>query len=322
MDNCTEFLNHWRHSNSCVTRCSLIDNFIELISNEPLWDKDDISYSDYLKDLRRATRQNKVKSLSYEEEQQLIIQKCNGDSVAFERLVISQLGSVITIARKYQNLGLSLNDLISEGNIGLIEAVRKMTPDRFRLYSYAKWYIKSYILNAIDRYGGQIHYPQNIIQNIRKIQKAINTLLLSKGVSPSYDEVEEMCDLDINLIELLMKYIHSEVSIDKLNNYFGGDIFNELKDSVIYPHGYFSNQLTKKQYFESLKIETERALQQLDDRERQILKMSFGIGGIEYDLKEISEKFELTRERSRQIKEKAIRKLKGKRLKSLKQYLE
>lgn len=317
------FFTHWSSNDNYLTSDFIIDYFINLVNNEPLWEKDQLCYEIYKKDVNKIQKRCKVTSLDYKDEQTLIELKCNGDSEVFKKLIYSQMPYVIYIAKKYQNFGLPLNDLISEGNLGLIEAIKRIEPRGFRVSSYATSFISGYIRDAIDKYGTQIHHPVNIHQNIRKLQKAIDKLESQNAVQPSYEEIAEVVNIDIESVANIMSYINSEVSIEQLSAYFGDSfIFDDYINSACNPHFNFSNEaIDEELYGESLEIEIDSSCRGLSDREYKILKMFFGIGCKKKELEEIATQFDLTRERVRQIKEKAIRRLKGQKSKKLREYL-
>lgn len=288
----------------------VIDLIQELLADEPLWLIDDFSYKLYCKEIR------KYRFPDYDEEQRLMLQASKGDDSAINKLFLSHLGLVIHIARKYQNRGLPLNDLISEGNIGLYNAIHKVDPNRsFRFGTYAVWYIRAAIKNAIARDGNVVHYPFTIISYSRRIQKFISSFELQNGVSPSEEEIIQATGIAEKDIEYAFIYDNSAVSIDLYYDLFYD--FDQFLCGSANPYEEPDCDL----YQESLTIEMTDVLDQLTNREKLILKRCFGIGCNEEDLNMIAQDLDMTRERVRQIKEKAIRKLKGLRSKSLKQYL-
>lgn len=309
----SEQLFHWSSNVNCQNIESFLCNYTILLENEPQWENDQLSYYLYTKEIKKIQKKYGVSTLGEKEEKRLVRLKCDGDTEAFEKLVVSQLPYVINIAKKYQNLGLPLNDLISEGNLGLIEAIKKIEPSYFRVSSYIAPYIRSSICTALNKYSLQIHYPAKIHQNLRKIQKAINKIELQTGFQPSHAEIAAISNLDLDLIEILMTYINHEFSIDKFIQNYGQESFEKLTTEREF--------IEEEQYNESLKIEVRRALRHLYKREEEILKLILGIDCKELTLEEIGANFNITRERVRQIKENAIIRLKGDKSKLLRQFI-
>lgn len=285
-----------------------LDLLQAILVDQRLWVADELSLKLYKKEIRR------FKPLEYDEEQQLMERAEKGDTFAIERLVLSNLGFVINVARKYQNLGLPINDLISEGNFGLIKAARKVQGNRFRFKSFAIYEIRSSILQALYKHGCSIHYPTDIQTKFRRIQKFILKFELSYGYCPTDEEVAEGLNMTIEAVENVRYIVPQEMSLDLLSAYIAD---NELFETIIGGLETIDAELNS----ESCYIDIDEALKKLSDREREILKMFFGIGCEEMTLVEIGNKIDLTPERTRQIKEKAIRRMKGQRSKHLKKYL-
>lgn len=282
--------------------------FQEILADQRLWEVDELSFKLYKKDIRR------FKPLGYDEEQQLMEKAAKGDTFAIERLVLSNLGFVIHVARKYQNLGLPLNDLISEGNIGLIKAAQKIQNNRFRFRSFAIYEIRGSILQAIYKHRYLIHYPTNVLTKFRRIQKFITKFELINGYCPTEGEIADGLNMAIEIVEDMRDIVLQEMSLDLLFDYIAdAELFETIVDGL----EMFDSEFNA----ESLYIDIDETLDKLYDYERKILKMFFGIGCDEITLFEIGDKFGLTKERTRQIKEKAIRKLKGLRSKNLRKYL-
>ncbi|MBD5369257.1 MAG: sigma-70 family RNA polymerase sigma factor [Bacteroides sp.] len=315
----SELLKNWQNnSHTYLTKLLILDSFAELCLNEPLREIDELSYNIYRKEIKHVQKLNHVKSLNYEEEQSLIKQKCKGNQEAFNKLIYYQLPTVINIARKYRNCGLPLNDLISEGNIGMMEAIRKVEPGRFRLCSYTKYYIKSFIHNAINKYGGQIYYPQNLIQNISVIKKTINRLELRLGHTPSLDEIAEASNIDIELIDDILQFNNVEISLDKLALYLGD---KHILDELFTLYEDLKSKRFEDSYHESLVIDLDDCLNELHTREMKILKYHYGIGCHELTFTEIGEIYDFTSDRVSQIKQNAIKKLRRDKSTILKTYL-
>lgn len=289
----------------------VIDLIQRLLADEPQWEVDDLSYKLYCKEIR------KYRFPDSDEEQLLMSQASKGDDSAINKLFLSHLGLVIHVARKYQNRGLPLNDLISEGNIGLYNAIQKVDSNRsFRFGTYAVWYIRAAIKNAIAKDGKVVHYPLNISGCAWKIQKFISSFELQNGRSPSENEIAEVLDIPQDYIAYAFESEYSNVSIDLYR-----ERFNDF-DRLLCDSAELYERTDDDLYQESLAIEVEYSLNQLEIREKEILKMFFGIGCKEMDLEQIAQQFDFSRERARQIKEKAIRRLKGQKSRNLRQFLE
>ena len=239
-----------------------------------------------------------------------------GDRRALERLTKANLRFVVSVAKQYQNQGLSLPDLINEGNLGLIKAAEKFDETRgFKFISYAVWWIRQSILQAIAEQSRIVRLPLNQVGSVNKINRELNKFEQEHERRPSVDEMADRIDLPEDKISDAMKLNGHHVSMDA--PFVEGED-NSLLD-VLTNDDTPSTDATLNQ--ESLAREVDRVLHQLHEREREIVKMFFGIGCQEMTLEEIGAKFDLTRERVRQIKEKAINKLKGSRSTLLKAYL-
>ena len=254
--------------------------------------------------------------ITVDEEVELAQRIRQGDQAALDKLVSANLRFVVSVAKQYQNQGLSLPDLIDEGNLGLIKAAQKFDETRgFKFISYAVWWIRQSILQALAEQSRIVRLPLNQVGSLNKIGKALSRFEQEHERRPSAEELAEQLDVPVDKIADTMKVSGRHVSVDA--PFVDGED-NSLLDVLPNddsPMADFSlNQ-------ESLSKEVNRALDQLNPRERDILKMFFGIGCQEMTLEEIGAKFDLTRERVRQIKEKAIRRLKGQKSKLLKAYL-
>lgn len=296
------------HQQDCAGILNRIDLLQEILVNHRLWKIEELSLYQYKKEIQR------YKLLSYEEEQQLMERAGNGDAIAIKRLTLSHLSFVIHIARKYQNLGLPLNDLISEGNIGLIKAAQKVKRACFRFKTFAAYEIRSSILQAINKYSRSIHHPIDILIKHNTIQQFVSKFLLNNGYYPTDEHIATTMNLSVENVADIRYMTPHEMSIDMLSEYLGN---SELLNLIINDYDLIDEGLSS----ESLSIDVEDALEKLDERERKILKLFFGIGCEEMELPEIGKKLNLTRERTRQLKEKAIRKLKGRKSISLIGYL-
>ena len=240
-----------------------------------------------------------------------------GDQVALEKLTKANLRFVVSVAKQYQNQGLSLPDLINEGNLGLIKAAEKFDETRgFKFISYAVWWIRQSILQALAEQSRIVRLPLNQVGSLNKINKALSKFEQENERQPSSEELSEMIDVPKDKISDTLRVSGRHVSVDA--PFVEGED-NSLLD--VLPND-DSPSADKGLINESLNTEIERALATLSTREREIIKSFFGIGCQEMTLEEIGERFGLTRERVRQIKEKAIRRLKSaSRSKQLRGYL-
>ena len=256
--------------------------------------------------------------LSVEEEVELAQRIKKGDRQALEKLTKANLRFVVSVAKQYQNQGLSLPDLINEGNLGLMKAAEKFDETRgFKFISYAVWWIRQSILQAIAEQSRIVRLPLNQVSSVSKINRALNKFEQENERRPSVNEIAEKVDLPEEKIVDAMKVNSRHVSVDAP---FAEGEDNSLLDVLPNDDSPMAdNELVK----ESLREEINRALALLNDRERNIIQAFFGINEPEMTLEEIGEKFGLTRERVRQIKEKAIRKLRSNtKSKILKAYLD
>ena len=252
-----------------------------------------------------------------DEEVELAQRIRKGDQEALEKLTRANLRFVVSVAKQYQNQGLSLPDLINEGNLGLIKAAEKFDETRgFKFISYAVWWIRQSILQALAEQSRIVRLPLNQVGSLNKINKALSKFEQENERQPSNEELSEMIDLPKDKISDTLRVGSRHVSVDA--PFVEGED-NSLLDVLPTAD---SPSADRGLVNESLNTEIERALSTLTDREREIIKSFFGIGCQEMTLEEIGERFGLTRERVRQIKEKAIRRLKSpSRSKLLKSYL-
>ena len=260
----------------------------------------------------------KVDLLTAEEEIELAKKIKNGDSVALEKLTKANLRFVVSVAKQYQNQGLSLGDLINEGNLGLIKAGKRFDETRgFKFISYAVWWIRQSILQALAEQSRIVRLPLNRVGALNKIGKAYSNLEQEFEREPSANELASELEMDVKEVADTLKISGRHISVDAP---FTHGEENRLLD-VIQDDEQPSpdNSLIS----ESLKSEIKRALSTLSEREAQVLKLYFGFDTEHaMTLEEIGEKFNLTRERVRQIKEKAIRRLRyASRSKNLRTYL-
>ena len=254
--------------------------------------------------------------ITVDEEVELAQRIKQGDQAALDKLVSANLRFVVSVAKQYQNQGLSLPDLIDEGNLGLIKAAQKFDETRgFKFISYAVWWIRQSILQALAEQSRIVRLPLNQVGSLNKIGKALQRFEQENERRPSASELADQLDVPVEKIADTMKVSGRHVSVDA--PFVDGED-NSLLDVLPNDDSPMADASLNQ---ESLAKEVNRALDQLNPRERDILKMFFGIGCQEMTLEEIGGKFDLTRERVRQIKEKAIRRLKGQKSKLLKAYL-
>lgn len=237
---------------------------------------------------------------------------------ALDKLTRANLRFVVSVAKQYQNQGLSLPDLINEGNLGLIRAAQKFDETRgFKFISYAVWWIRQSIQQAISEKSEQIRLPQNVVMMINKLRKASSEFEQSNQRRPSAEELSKMLDIQPALVENLMKSAVRGVSMDAPLS--DDEDRHALVDTMSSGEESMPDEETNRQ---SLHTEVENVLQQLGSRESEILKLSYGIGHQEMTLDEIGTRFGLSRERVRQIREKALRRLQSNgRAMSLRGYL-
>ena len=255
--------------------------------------------------------------LTADEEVELAQQIRKGDRKALERLTKANLRFVVSVAKQYQNKGLSLPDLINEGNLGLIKAAERYDETRgFKFISYAVWWIRQSILQAIAEQSRIVRLPLNQVGSVNRIARELNKFEQENERKPSVEEMADRIDLPEEKIAEAMKINTNHVSMDAP---FADGEDNSLLD-VLPNTGSPSTDNVLDQ--ESLRTEIGRVLDVLNDREQKVIKAFFGIGMQEMTLEEIGDKYNLTRERVRQIKEKAIRRLRyNTKSKTLKTYL-
>ncbi|MBA4250882.1 MAG: RNA polymerase subunit sigma [Chlorobiaceae bacterium] len=260
----------------------------------------------------------KVVLLIPEQEIELAIRIKKGDQLALEQLTKANLRFVVSVAKQYQNQGLSLGDLINEGNLGLIKAAKRFDETRgFKFISYAVWWIRQSILQALAEQSRIVRLPLNRVGALNKIGKAYSNLEQEFEREPSAAELAHELEMDVNEVADTLKISGRHVSVDAP---FAQGEENRLLDVLVndqQPNPDFTLMT------ESLKLEIERALSSLTEREAEVIKLYFGLNKEHsLTLEEIGERFNLTRERVRQIKEKAIRRLRHTtRSKNLRAYL-
>ena len=254
--------------------------------------------------------------LTVEDEVELAQRIHQGDQAALDRLITANLRFVVSVAKQYQNQGLALSDLINEGNVGLITAAQKFDETRgFKFISYAVWWIRQSILQALAEQSRTVRVPLNQVGTANQVSKAQMKFEQEHERRASAEELAAELDLPIEKVNQALKNSGRTVSVDAP---FAEGEDNSLLDVLPNNDSPMADTSLNQ---ESLAREVDRVLQQLNQRDRDILKMFFGIGCQEMTLEEIGAKFDLTRERVRQIKEKAIRSLKGPRSRLLAAYL-
>ena len=250
----------------------------------------------------------KVELISPEEEVRLAALIRQGDQVALDRLTKANLRFVVSVAKQYQNQGLSLPDLINEGNFGLIKAAQRFDETRgFKFISYAVWWIRQSILQALAEQSRIVRLPLNKVGLTNRIQKAFSTLEQQFEREPSAEELADMLEMDLDEVTATLGLSARHVSMDSPLSE-GED--GTLIDVLINPNAEKTDG--SLEHTESLKMEIDRSLKTLTDRQKEVICYFFGIG-VDHpmSLEDIGEKFNLTRERVRQIKDKAITKLRA-----------
>ncbi len=283
----------------------------QLKITKSITNRESASLDKYLQEIGRE------ELITVEDEVELAQRIRKGDQEALEKLTKANLRFVVSVAKQYQNQGLSLPDLINEGNLGLIKAAEKFDETRgFKFISYAVWWIRQSILQALAEQSRIVRLPLNQVGSLNKINKALSKFEQENERMPSSDELADILDIPRDKIADTLRVSGRHVSVDA--PFIDGED-NNLLDVLVNSD---SPNADRGLVNESLNKEIERALSTLTERERDIVKYFFGIGAQEMTLEEIGEYFGLTRERVRQIKEKAIRRLRhSARSKLLKSYL-
>ncbi len=276
--------------------------------------RDSDSIKSYLSEI------NKIPLLTNEEELELAEKAQQGDKRAREKLVISNLKFVVSVAKQYQNYGLLFEDLINEGNIGLIKASERFDPSRgFKFISYAVWWIRQTILESISNNGKSIRIPGNQISFIQKINKCSKEFEQYNDREPTEEELAEIMDEDVYKISMLLRNNNKVISLDAPLGEESEDSFN-LYDLISANE---ENNVDHSMDRDSLATDIESVMSTVNPRQREIIGMYFGIMGYpKMTLEEIGEYFSLTRERVRQVKDTGIKILRHRsRSKILKQHL-
>lgn len=251
---------------------------------------------------------SKYPMITSEEEVELTIRIRNGDDDALEELVVANLRFVISVAKQFQNQGLSFPDLINEGNLGLVRAAKRFDETRgFKFISYAVWWIRQAIIQAISEQTRVVRLPLNRLSSINKISKAIPYLQQELEREPTDAEIAAHLAMSSDEVNFANRIKPRQISFDNPLSHDGNDDFN------LYDIAQTSNIPSPDEYFtkESMVTNINRALSKLDEREAEILSMSFGLSGTPiYSLQEIALKYNMSSERIRQIRSKGIHKLK------------
>lgn len=284
----------------------------QLKISKQITNRESASLDKYLQEI------GKVELITAEQEVTLAKRIKEGDQVALERLTKANLRFVVSVAKQYQNQGLTLGDLINEGNLGLIKAAQRFDETRgFKFISYAVWWIRQSILQALAEQSRIVRLPLNRVGSLNKVSKAFSELEQKFEREPSPDELAELLDLSEDEVIDTIKISGRQVSMDApFANGEESSLLDVLENDL---DGTPEDGLMS----DSLCTEVQRALSTLTSRESDVVSFYFGLNGSNaLTLEEIGEKFGLTRERVRQIKEKAIRRLRhASRSKSLKVYL-
>ncbi|MCB0409671.1 MAG: RNA polymerase sigma factor RpoD/SigA [Flavobacteriales bacterium] len=284
----------------------------QLKITKSITNRDSASLDKYLQEIGRE------ELITAEDEVELAQKIKQGDQVALEKLVKANLRFVVSVSKQYQNQGLTLPDLINEGNLGLIKAAQRFDETRgFKFISYAVWWIRQSILQAIAEQARIVRLPLNQVGSLNRINKAFSQLEQEYEREPSADEIAEILDIAEDKVADSMKISGRHVSVDAP---FKDDEDGSLLDVLVNDNTPNSDVSL---IHESLQKEINRSLATLTDREQDVIKLFFGIGiPHPLSLEEIGDRFNLTRERVRQIKEKGIRRLRhSSKSKLLKTYL-
>ncbi len=272
----------------------------QLKITKSITNRESASLDKYLQEIGRE------ELISMEEEVELAQRIRKGDQVALEKLTRANLRFVVSVAKQYQNQGLTLPDLINEGNIGLIKAADKFDETRgFKFISYAVWWIRQSILQALAEQSRIVRLPLNQVGSLNRLNKAFSQFEQEFERIPTPQELAKVLEIPNDKVTSTLRISGKHISVDAP---FSDDEENSLLDVLINEDTPKADNVLIK---ESLIKEIDRALSTLTDREKGIIKAFFGINCTELTLEEIGDKFGLTRERVRQIKEKAIKRLRS-----------
>jgi len=271
----------------------------QFVITQGITERQEESFYQYLREI------SKEDVLSSEEEIVLAQKIKEGDRSALEKLTLSNLKFVVSVAKQYQHSGLTLPDLINEGNLGLIIAAHKFDGSKgFRFITYAVWWIRQSIINAISEKSRAIKLPRKQADNLNKIKNATRQLEQTLEREPTLEELSEKLNLSEEKIAALIGVANPVVSVDST---YGDDDDFSIKDIIANPDNEFSDSNLLD---ESLKEEIRRSLAKLQAKEREVLQMHYGLGAAKgLDIEEISKEMKLSSERIRQIKDQALRRL-------------
>jgi RNA polymerase primary sigma factor len=249
---------------------------------------------------------SKIPMLTADEEVQLALAIKRGEQPAFQRLISANLRFVVSVAKQYQNQGMSLTDLINEGNIGLIKAALRFDETKgFKFISYAVWWIRQSILQALAEQSRVVRLPLNKVALYNRVLKAKQQILQESEREPTLEDLSELLEIEKNEIEATLNMAHKHLSIDSpVAEGEEATLLDVLENTSAEPTD------LQIEHYESLRQEMNQVLQILTDKQRQVICYFFGIGVEQpLSLEDIGKKFHLTRERVRQIKDRAIEKL-------------
>jgi RNA polymerase primary sigma factor len=271
----------------------------QLKITKSITNRDSASLEKYLADIA------KEELISPEEEILLARKIREGDEVALDRLTRANLRFVVSVAKQYQNQGLTLPDLINEGNLGLIKAAKRFDETRgFKFISYAVWWIRQSIMHSISEHARIVRLPVNQLGSLKRINKAFTKLEQEFEREPSLEELAAITELTVDKISDAFRISTRQVSVDApLINGEDNSLLDVIQNNEV-------DQADTIMMNQALKQEIERSLNVLDEKEKDVISLFFGLTSDEaYTLEEIGEKYNLSRERVRQIKEKALKKL-------------
>lgn len=274
----------------------------QLKITQSITNRSDLSFEKYLSDI------SKNEMISVEEEVRLARRIREGDEEALKKLVSANLRFVVSVAKQYQNQGLPIADLISEGNLGLIKAAKRFDESRgFKFISYAVWWIRQSILEALSEKSRVIRIPLNQVGVLSKINRTYSRLEQELDRPPTDEEIAIELDLTEEKVRENIAQTRNSVSLDSP---MGNDQENSSMLEVLQNN--HTPKTDSEVMMDSLRIDIERTLNSLDPKSRDIIKLYFGIGySYPRSMEEIGHKYQLTKERVRQIKEKSIRKIKA-----------
>lgn len=269
----------------------------QLVISEKITERDTPSVEKYLRDISR------YHLITAEEEVVLAKKIKGGDQDALEKLVRSNLRFVVSVAKKYQNLGLSLSDLINEGNVGLVKAAERFDETRgFKFISYAVWWIRQSIIQAISENSRMVRLPLNKVDSMRKIKNAVSELEQKYEREPTSEEVAKVLNMSLEQVKDNLGISMKHLSMDAP---FAAGEENSLLDVMENPNAEEAD--LNVSFRESLRKDVDEALSTLSEQQEEVVRLSFGLGGIEpLGLEDIAFKLKLSKERVRQVKRKAL----------------